>query len=1516
MALQKQMLSIPMRLGVDTEESPALVDGSRFLQLANAVFDKGANGEIHKRNGFSGLPMVDAQGYAVGQTTTLGVFNQEQLLAGFSANPANPQESLYGFGDVDQSWNWRGSLQQITPTERIISNQGTSATAVDMVSTGGLSAYAWISGAYVFAELIDEATGGTYANVINSGLAGVQGTGCRLVVNTTGTAIFLFVLSSGVISVYSAAVASPAAGFAAVEATLVVGVNPANGFDVCMTANGFAILTCTVSGVIKAYSMAQASIGTIDSSLSVFSPETAGRTCCSAEGTVKAFVAAVIGIGSNSWQIQTKFLTVASGSLTAGSAVIVKNANTGANFVAAPPRMACVNLTGTEQILVYEIAGIANSQTAGSYQRYTTQPQTGWAEILEAGVQVNRTLGFTTNLWSAPFAQAIYGGSAVSQVFVFQVFPSQTQQTLFLQTPLTAGPLSTTLQVAGKYMSGQAGPAPTSNALPRPQLLSSGVWAIGALKATQLISVGGQLQTVYGVAELALNFLTTPVAAGTAYTSAALTFTEGGSSVTLTAGDFFPGVLGENLRFQIQTGSGALSASFDTDGSGDPLVLVTLAGGGSTPTAIASAINAAIASGVGVATFAGTSAMVANHAEAQLVLLSVATPASTLPGRIPNTQLGGNSVFAAGSQVYGYDGQMVSELGFNVYPEPPVVTFQTSQVSIVLDVLDPTLAVKTALSIYIPDNAADPGGAIGFQITPGEYFVFNAYSGGLLGGVCFYFTVNGVGSAPSWAAGASYAAVAIPLTTSSTAETVAQTTAQSVLTGLTTAGGDWTVAYTPTGVNSETYSAQRITCVLAAPAVVASIPTMHRAFSVNQLQAGASGTFEAVFGVSCCPASLIAPGQYFTFSVLDTAPCIGYCWFRIAGVGVDPAPFLPSGTIAGVTYIGGVEVVLVGNENEVGVATAINTALTASPYLSDSTITQAGNQIIVNSTVNGQVPAVAYSNNPANIGVAQGYCGTVVDNVAGYEAQQFVAVYEKWDAAGQLHQSAPSVPTNVYVPVYTATGGGIIPASSPVPPSAVFTVGVQNLFLTQKEFLGGNVSLAIYQTQSDQSLFYRITNPTAPLLNASQSLTNTTFVANQPDSPSAAIGSTSSPISGLSSNAPLYTTGGVYENDTPPCAKFVCNSQDRIFLGGLEQDNTIAFSKPFQYGQGLGFSDQQSITINSNIGQTACGAMTGLGVMDGNTIIFQENAVQYISGTGPTVIGSGQAFSNAQLVASSTVVGCRDPGSIALTPNGFIFKSSQGWYLLNRSLQLMPIGKKVQAFNADVCTSAVCVPNSTQVRCLCGSTGTSLLYDWFYDDWAPWPNSPAGANPAGWDACINPSGVYTYVNAGNGIVQNETPGYYADPFGAGAGNVVGIQMSAQTAWLKLNGVSGFGAVWKVFLKGYFLGSQPYLIQIAYDYNPTVVDSFVFQPLSTNGVWGGDSTPWGSGPVWGGGVNVNYPDSYQIRIYPSRVHCTAIQITVTEEPPYSVQQTWSLDAIDLEVGIRKGGRKVGITRSIG
>ncbi|MBU6429588.1 MAG: hypothetical protein KGR26_11285, partial [Cyanobacteria bacterium REEB65] len=483
--------------------------------------------------------------------------------------------------------------------------------------------------------------------------------------------------------------------------------------------------------------------------------------------------------------------------MTAGPYTAAVNMPNGWTFTTAPTRIACCNYstpaTSAQQLLAYEVPASTG-----------VQPQIGFAVINESssiGISSNAIVGYTTQLASAPFIQ---GGLP----YVFTVFPSKTQQTLFLQSPF--GSVSGQLQVVGKFFAGSGGSPSTVGCLSRPQQLltedaSGNTWALGTLQAMQDVSVSGSLSMLYGLSELALNFAPTP--------------------------------------------------------------------GG-------------------------------------------------LPGRVPNAQLGGNSVFAAGGQVYAYDGQQVAELGFNVYPEPPTVTFQTSQLALILDSYSPA-SPSIGCSLYFPDNAAAPGTAAGSLVTPGEYIVFNGYSSSGLGDplVVVWFSVDGKGSAPSW------------VTTQKTIEVslYSQMTAIEAANAFyyTTAGqvGSWTIAYTSTAPGSVATS-QRVVLTNSANSV--SPPALNRAPVVAQVAIGSSST-PPITTFSACPASLISGGQFFYVGVSQSISfqisVQTYIWFKVAGVGTDPTPFSPG---AGVPYLSGVEVDLTGTETEAQVATAVANALNAS----------------------------------------------------------------------------------------------------------------------------------------------------------------------------------------------------------------------------------------------------------------------------------------------------------------------------------------------------------------------------------------------------------------------------------------------------------------------------------------------------------------------------------------------------------------------------------------------------------
>jgi hypothetical protein len=869
--------------------------------------------------------------------------------------------------------------------------------------------------------------------------------------------------------------------------------------------------------------------------------------------------------------------------------------------------------------------------------------------------------------------------------------------------------------------------------------------------------------------------------------------------------------------------------------------------------------------------------------------------------------------------------------------------------------------------IYIPDNPQNPGSGLATTytdqngnkvstplITPGEYIYFgqNNINAGTPGGVdypfVFFFVVDGNGggwnlttnrnSSLGFPGDTTY--VPVYITSSMTATETAQQLVnamgpsfgfyssvifnpipQGAPQSSTGQSGYPLIPYNSTpGVTA--WTPQAITVLGNANCALAN-PAMNRQFTVLQEYAGDGSGVASTYTVNCCPANLLKGGYYFTFGLSCATssfnPALiqnGYVWFTIAGVGTDPNPFGYDALHNNVNPLPGVLVALTGNENEVQVAKAIQLVLLdayfpgagfgVNVYLSGPTI------IVQSVTTDGR--AVLPPNQWAAGGTNTTYIDENVDGVVNADSVLYSAVYEWIDGQGQLHQSAPSVPTVAYIfsfltfPNWVSDqqpGGG-----SPIPPNQIFQVSTVPLNLTLKSSAlfqsTTNADVAFFRSQTNiPQVQYKVTSPFNLIQMSPTQLNYPSFVDYSPDSPivtNAQAATNVTPTTGISGNTPLYTTGGVIENDAPPASTAIINHQDRIILASAEQPQTLWYSESWSVGLGVAFSELQTIRLNNVVGKTVGGPITGFGSMDGRLIIFQEDAIWYIEGSGPDAAGNGQPFSPPQLVASSTAIGCRDPGSIALIPAGLMFKSSQGFYLLGRNLTLTSIGMPVQQYNSDIVSSSVVLNSNTQVRFL-SEFGTTLIYDWFYQSWGTFSTKGVSS------ILDSASGEYCYLT-NNGLVLQEASEVYSD-------NGVAFPMVITTAWIKLENIQGFGRIWRAYLLGEFPGTEQYQVQISYNYLDPVVDTIIWNTAAgtfTGGLWGSDDLPgtWGNniGGYWGsaGSQKVSYPNKIQEKLYPSTQLCESIKITFQDTGVLDSTVTPALDALSFVCGIRKGGFK--------
>ncbi len=483
-------------------------------------------------------------------------------------------------------------------------------------------------------------------------------------------------------------------------------------------------------------------------------------------------------------------------------------------------------------------------------------------------------------------------------------------------------------------------------------------------------------------------------------------------------------------------------------------------------------------------------------------------------------------------------------------------------------------------------------------------------------------------------------------------------------------------------------------------------------------------------------------------------------------------------------------------------------------------------------------------------------------------AQTYYAVftYEWTDAQGNLHRSAPSIPQVQVIP-----GGG----------ATTISWEVATLRLTYK-LTPNPVRIVGYRWSTAQQNYYQFTSITSPTIN--DTTADTVTIADT---------HTDAQILG---NTLLYTTGGVVENIAPPSCSAFALFKSRLFLIDSEDPNTLWYSKQVVQGTPVEMSDLLTVFVAPTTGaQGSTGIMTAISAMDDKLIIFKRDAIYYMTGNGPDNTGANNDFSEPTFITSS--VGCANPHSIVLQPQGLMFQSDKGIWLLGRDLSTTYIGAAVEGYNEQVVNSAVCVPGTNQVRFTLDS-GTVLMYDYFYAQWGTFNGIPALSSTL-------IGGKHSLLNA-QGLVLQETAGTFLD-------YSTPVLMSFTTAWLKLTGLQGFQRAYACYLIGQYLSPHKIQVNIGYDYSAGVYQSVLIQPTNFTPNYGGDAL-YGSSSPFGGPGSLE-----QWRIFLDRQKCQAVQFSVSEvyDPSLGIVAGagFTLSGINLLVGAKSTTPKVSASQSV-
>jgi hypothetical protein len=482
----------------------------------------------------------------------------------------------------------------------------------------------------------------------------------------------------------------------------------------------------------------------------------------------------------------------------------------------------------------------------------------------------------------------------------------------------------------------------------------------------------------------------------------------------------------------------------------------------------------------------------------------------------------------------------------------------------------------------------------------------------------------------------------------------------------------------------------------------------------------------------------------------------------------------------------------------------------------------------------------------------------------------YVVTYEWLDNNGLTQISTPSVA----IPITFGSGT-----------TNKVTLTIPTLRLTKKT----NVIVHVYRTVASGTLLYRVTSALVPLY--SDPTVDTVQVIDTLADAS------------ITSNALLYTqplsagasnTNPILPNSAPPSCSLITSYDDRLFIGGLDTPNQIAYTKATTANVPMEFAATLTLTVDPE-----GGPVTALARMDDKLIVFKRAAIFYLIGQGPTATGDASNYGNFIAVPSGGV-GCVSQNSVVLTPVGLMFDSGNGIYLLDRGLSVSYKGAPVEAFNGTAIASATLIPNQWVV--FTTATGTALVYDFFYDQWSTFTNHAAVDS----DLYVGGGNLFAFAAAG-GQVYLQTPTLYTD-----AGRA--IPLSLTTSWVNPGVLQGYQRVYHAFVLGTYKGSHTLDVWAGFDYQdaltalaPIPVDSTL-----SMGTFG-SSTPFGQDPLFGSSSSDPSAQVYQFRVDVLR-KCQAIQFQISETD--AGVEALSLAALSLVVGVKRGGNKVPAAKQFG
>lgn len=287
----------------------------------------------------------------------------------------------------------------------------------------------------------------------------------------------------------------------------------------------------------------------------------------------------------------------------------------------------------------------------------------------------------------------------------------------------------------------------------------------------------------------------------------------------------------------------------------------------------------------------------------------------------------------------------------------------------------------------------------------------------------------------------------------------------------------------------------------------------------------------------------------------------------------------------------------------------------------------------------------------------------------------------------------------------------------------------------------------------------------------------------------------------IAGGEPLYTTGGVLQNDTIPGALATCMFAQRVCFVSADNPEIVWYSDELRPGQGPRFSEEQIISFEDERG-----ALQALTALDSALVAFKADAIYATSGDGADVLGNGSFAVPARIALG---MGTTNPLGVVTTREGIMFRSTSqraGIFSIDRGQSLQYVGSPVQKYNGETIVGAIVVASQSHVRFYTAS-GRTLVFDQVAQQWSTFTGQ-AAVGAAYWN------GGPLYASPGAFVVQEDQTGATYTEAGVPYGMVVA------TPWLQLSSLRGYERFYRMQGVGETAGSHGLGVYVYKDFDMT------------------------------------------------------------------------------------------------